>query len=281
MPPMLSVIIRNKNQANDLALCLATLYKQETTIPFEVVVVDNNSRDNSIDIIKKYNCTLVNISDAEFTYGRSLNKGIAAAKGSYILIMSAHIILLSKCFLQSLPTLFENEKIAGLRFTECSSGRLKNSISNPYTILHSVEKNLVIKAWENGTVNHCAAIRKSVWMQFPYQDELFYSEDKIWSIKVLQNGFSIITNIPLYYRYNKKFTRKEILEKRANEAAAYQLIANKSATFNTHYNKSSFNFLLIQLKSFYSNIHAHFWVKAKTKAIVKQQKHTFKHKFCE
>lgn len=49
--PFLSIIIPAYNEEKYLNACLASIYSQKTTKPFEVIVVDNNSRDATARVV--------------------------------------------------------------------------------------------------------------------------------------------------------------------------------------------------------------------------------------
>ena len=64
---MISIVIRNKNEAEYLERTLYIVTKLYTNDFDEVVLVDNYSTDNSVAIANSYNCKVVFIKD--FTYG--------------------------------------------------------------------------------------------------------------------------------------------------------------------------------------------------------------------
>ena len=58
---LISIIIRGKNEAKWLKILLRELKKQ-TIQNFEIIFCDNNSEDNSLDILKKYKVELIGAS---------------------------------------------------------------------------------------------------------------------------------------------------------------------------------------------------------------------------
>ena len=63
---MISVIIRTKNEAAWLRRCLRAVQLQSLSAD-TVVVVDNDSEDDTLDVAQLYDCTVTQISDGEFT----------------------------------------------------------------------------------------------------------------------------------------------------------------------------------------------------------------------
>ena len=51
--PKISIIIRTKNEEDWISHCLEMIYNQDFQ-DFEVILVDNNSSDHTIDIAKRY-----------------------------------------------------------------------------------------------------------------------------------------------------------------------------------------------------------------------------------
>ena len=51
---MISVVIPAYNEENSIALTLDCLSAQKTTYSFEVIVVNNNSTDNTVSVVNQY-----------------------------------------------------------------------------------------------------------------------------------------------------------------------------------------------------------------------------------
>jgi glycosyltransferase involved in cell wall biosynthesis len=85
--PLVSVIIPTKNSSRTLETCLESI-KNQTYKNIELIVVDNNSSDNTKEIAKKY-------TDKVFNYGpeRSAQRNFGAKQtnGEYLLIHDSDI----------------------------------------------------------------------------------------------------------------------------------------------------------------------------------------------
>ena len=93
-----SIIIRGKNESNWLKILLPHLKKQ-TLSNFEIIFCDNNSEDNTLEILKKYKIKKI-LTFKDYLPGKVLNSAIKIANGKYICILSAHCIPVSKHWLQ-------------------------------------------------------------------------------------------------------------------------------------------------------------------------------------
>ena len=88
MKPLVSVVILNWNGRAHLGKCLVSLGKA-TYKPFELIVVDNNSTDDSVFFIKqKFPHVRIIVNAINRGYSGGNNDGIAASRGKYICIHS-------------------------------------------------------------------------------------------------------------------------------------------------------------------------------------------------
>jgi glycosyltransferase involved in cell wall biosynthesis len=220
----LSILIRNLNEATALEQTLSALKKQQTDFEYEVVVVDNESEDNSAEVAKQFGAQVLALKREAFTFGRALNFGIEHCKGEFILILSAHVILLNEFFLKNIPSYFTDPTVAALRFVHAvSPGHVVDCFhSSAQRLLYSDSSDFVKNNWNNFIVNHCAAIRRSCWKQVPFNEQIVASEDKLWSLCVLKKGYAISYNVPCFYVYTKPASqtikiKREIIERAAKE----------------------------------------------------------------
>src|SRR5690348_4968680 len=156
----LSILIRNLNEAKALEQTLCTLKRQQTGFEYEVVVVDNESEDNSVEVATRFGAHVFTLKREAFTFGKALNFGIGHCKGEIILVLSAHVILLNEFFLKNIPSYFTDPTIAALRFVHAVSPEhvVDCFQSDVQRLLYSDDSDFVKNNWSNFIVNHCAAI---------------------------------------------------------------------------------------------------------------------------
>jgi len=274
---LVSILIRNLNEANSLNICLKALKRQKVNFEFEIIVVDNKSDDDSVAIAESYGCKIISMEREDFTYGRALNLGIENCAGEFVLLLSSHVFLLNDNFLEEAIVHFDDPLIAGLRFTAAGShGSVGGALLyGARTMTWESEEGDVYNIWMYGTVNNCAFIRKSVWQEYKYDEKVFYAEDKIWAYYVLKAGYGIKVNIPLFYLYHKHMTRKQTLHKRAQEEVSFILTTGKP--FRAYPNDIGHRVFYVysQAKGFISRTEAYFRTRRLTKKILKEQKDKF------
>ncbi len=91
----LSVFIVTYNSSSLLRTCLDSLRAQTLSGQFEVIVVDNASRDDTVAIIRaEYPEVRLIISETNLGFGNANNKALTLAKGSYIVLLNPDAQLL-------------------------------------------------------------------------------------------------------------------------------------------------------------------------------------------
>ena len=111
----LSVIIVNYNVKHFLEQCLISVKKAMKGIQGEVIVVDNNSVDGSIDLVNAKFKDIVLISNKENTgFSVANNQGIKIAKGDNILLLNPDTVVQEDTFTKCLEFLDNNQDAGAL-----------------------------------------------------------------------------------------------------------------------------------------------------------------------
>ncbi len=95
-----SIIIVNYNTKNLTKNCLNSIFANCKSINFEIIVVDNNSQDSSIEMLKKdFGDKIKLIANNEnIGFGPANNQGAKIAKGKYLFFLNSDTIIKSDIF---------------------------------------------------------------------------------------------------------------------------------------------------------------------------------------
>ncbi len=192
-----SIVIRTKNEAEFIGETLEKVMGQEFKGAYEIIVVDSESKDSTLQIVRKHDVKLLQISQEEFTYGRSLNIGASNAKGKFVVNLSAHALPRNEKWLANLITGFEDENVAGVYGRQLSRGYI-----NPFEALQNErffgEEKITFNIRNKKRLrrihfsNSNCAVRKDVWQRFSFDEQVPYAEDMLWQAEVMNAGFSIV-----------------------------------------------------------------------------------------
>lgn len=195
---MISVVIRNKNQAQSLAFLLSNLTRRYLNDIAEIIVIDNKSTDASEAIAKQFNARFETIDP--FSYGGSANFAAEKALHDIVVIFSAHSYPVSPDFFKVIESQFLNNKnLAGLRCLH-SSNDYRNYING---VSAKDDPN------KSGLIFSGSAFSKNVWKSIPFNEEVPTFEDKDWTRRVLKAGYDI-EFAPVVFSYDIGRTAKQL-----------------------------------------------------------------------
>jgi len=110
--PKISVIIVNYNGKKLLEKCLESLFKTDYN-NFEVILVDNNSTDGSMEFVtKNYPKIIVIKLDSNKGFAEPNNIGAKIAKGEYLLFLNNDTVTTTNFISEMIKVLEKDEKIA-------------------------------------------------------------------------------------------------------------------------------------------------------------------------
>jgi len=183
-----SMVIRAYNESEGIGRLLAGI-QQQTIKDVEIILVDSGSTDDTVDIATGYGASVVFISPEEFTFGRALNRGIAAGLGKFVIIASAHCYPVYPDWLERLLEPFKDETIA------LSYGKQRGGDKNNYSEHQFFRKYFpdISQPQQGNPYSHNAnaAVRRSLWEQHHYNENLTGLEDLAWSSWVKEQGYGI------------------------------------------------------------------------------------------
>lgn len=91
-----TIIIVNYNTAELTVNCINSIYEKTKDLAFEIIVVDNASKDNSVEIIKKeFSQVKLIESEVNLGFGRANNVGIKESKSKYVFLLNPDTLLMN------------------------------------------------------------------------------------------------------------------------------------------------------------------------------------------
>ncbi|MFN8411954.1 MAG: glycosyltransferase family 2 protein [Anaerolineales bacterium] len=216
-----SIVIRAYNEAQHIGRLLEGI-KQQTVQDVEVILVDSGSTDSTIAIAKSYGVQVVRIPSAEFTFGRSLNYGIKAAKREFIVMASAHVYPVYPDWLETLLSPFQDKQVA---LTYGKQRGPEVAKFSEQQIFHQWYPDMSKLKQETAFCNNAnAAIRKSLWEENQYDETLTGLEDLAWAKWAKGQGYEIsyVAEAEIIHVHNE--TPKGVYNRYRREAMALRKI---------------------------------------------------------
>jgi rhamnosyltransferase len=192
MTSSVSVVIRAKNEARFIGETLAAVFDPAASLrPDRVVVVDSGSTDGTLDIVRDYPTTLIEIPPAEFTYGYALNLGVAQVESEIVATISAHSLPAAPIWLANLVRPFSQPRVAGVygRQLPRSNATVFELLGMRLTGLLSETPRILDRRPLFSNAN--GAFRRSLWLEHPFDEQVGGAEDIAWVRTMQERGYVI------------------------------------------------------------------------------------------
>ncbi len=89
-----SILILNYNTCGLTMDCIRSVYDSVTNYSYEIILIDNNSRDHSVESISKEFPDVLLIANSENVgFARGNNQGMEAASGRYVLLLNSDTVV--------------------------------------------------------------------------------------------------------------------------------------------------------------------------------------------
>ena len=197
---MISVVIPVLNGGADLVRCLDAIGRQVVDEGVEIVVVDSGSQDGSVEAARAHGARVHEIPLSEFGHGRTRNLGAELAHGETLVFTSQDAVAAGETWLASLVrSLAGKEGVAGAYGRQLPHEEATPPERYFLDFLYGPEPR--VQRLDAGTEpdfeqtlfsNVNSAIRRAVWREFPFADDLIMSEDQEWSRRVLRAGYELV-----------------------------------------------------------------------------------------
>jgi rhamnosyltransferase len=179
-----SIVIRVKNEEFWIRQCLEAIFSQKFIAP-EVIIVDNDSTDRTLVLARNFPIHKI-LTIKEYLPGKSLNIGIEASTSEYVVLISGHCIPDHDDWANELIKPFEVDNVVGVY-----GRQMPLNYSSP-----SDFRDLIITFPEDDRIqthdpffhNANSAIRKSAWLECPFDSNCTNIEDRLWAAEQQRRG---------------------------------------------------------------------------------------------
>ncbi len=217
----LAVLVRARNEATHLPRLIQGLERQGVT-PDELILVDSGSTDSTVEIANSAGWKVVHLDPAEFSFGRSLNKGFEHCSSEIVVILSAHVY----------PTRPDFLEVISRRVT--ASGKTiayGKQIGDERT---KFSEKVLMSTWfpseripDQGhafTNNANACVPRALWQVLRYDESLTGLEDIDFSKRLLAMGGTVVYEDEAEIVHVHEETYAQVANRYRREAVAYKAI---------------------------------------------------------
>lgn len=259
MPVDVSVIIVSYNTNQLLEACLRSVFEYTPEKTFEVIVVDNASTDDSIEMVGKHFVPAKTIRmRANVGYARAVNAAIEQCEGRYALLLNPDAELLPgtldlmvEAADESLETGVTGAKhldsddriqLTWGQFPSVRSEIFRKAIHAGLGVgsdrasgfVEKIARNSVIPDWVSGS---CMLVKREAWEKAGLMDESFflYFEDIDWCRRIQKAGYLIklLPEVPVMHIGGASTSKFQIDAIEAYRQSQFYFIRKHYGTFHS------------------------------------------------
>jgi len=212
-----SIVVLNYNGKELLRKCLESILKETEYGNYEIIVVDNNSSDASVEMVKKFFPELKLIQNKK-NYGFSKGNNIGAKYGlrndaEFILFLNNDTEV-TKGWLREMVKIAKSKEeigIVGPRFLFPDGRIQKNCYKYRYGFSHSLAPDKIMEV--DCVTAACMLIKRRVIEKIGLLDESYYPiyfEDVDYCFRVKKAGFKIICTPNSIVYHHKGVTMEKL-----------------------------------------------------------------------
>jgi hypothetical protein len=218
----ISIIIVNWNTRDLLKSCLESVCKDISDISYEIIVVDNASRDGSVAMLQeKYPEVRLIQNEKNRGFGAANNQAMRIMTGRYALLLNSDAVLTDNA-VRELFSFMEVQSDAAMACGQLlkADGSKQNSVACFPNLLTSVTNTSILeylfpKSYPSKRYNHdkpievdscigaCLLVRKKAVEEVGMFDEryFFFFEETDWAYRMKEAGWKVF-HVPAAFIYH-------------------------------------------------------------------------------
>jgi len=241
--PVVSIIIRVQNEAPALRRTLECIKNQVMDGVVEIVVLDNESTDDSAQVAIAAGARVFSLPRAFFGYGRALNIGVYLTRGPIVAMLSAHSLPQGSAWLSELTKPMRDDASIGAVFCRQApslpASRLELRTYERFPLHNTVmDRDKFIRCCRNGAdpynlaffSNAACAIRRDVLMDIPFRD-IPYGEDRAFVVDYLMAGGSVAYVFNAVVTYHKSLSWQSCYSAGYGSQVSKRLVERMAAAY--------------------------------------------------
>jgi len=216
--PIASVIMRSFNEAWALRETLPSLQAQSFG-PFELIVIDSGSTDGSQELIRAAApAQFVQISPQEYNPSRVMNQGMRLARADFALFLNADATPQGSNWLQPLFEALQPSRVAACFGRQIPRPDCQAVYACDYERCFGLQRQSA--KWDHFFSMVSSGLRKDVWAERGFREDLQYAEDDEYTRWCKQQGYEVRYVPESVAMHSHNYTPEQARKRRFGDARA-------------------------------------------------------------
>ncbi|BBI36136.1 glycosyltransferase [Cohnella abietis] len=197
-----SIVIATYNKLEYTQLCIESIRKYTERGSYEIIVVDNQSTDETVDWLKKQDDIKAIYNNQNLGFPKACNQGIEISAGDNILLLNNDTIVTSNWLTNLITALYSASNVGAVGSVTNNCSYLQtipvnySNMEEMQDFAHQINHSNP-SSWEERLklIGYCMLIRKSVVDQIGLLDERFTPgnyEDDDYSLRIRLEGYKLL-----------------------------------------------------------------------------------------
>jgi rhamnosyltransferase len=243
--PLVSVLIRVRDEGDLLDRTLRSLREQVLDAGMEIVVLDNESADDSARVALAGGAQVFTFPRALFGYGRALNLGIELCRGDIVVLLSAHSIPQTDTWVADLIRPLRDGTAGAAFCRQVPPGRMPRPQLRRFACFPTestvMDKTQFTQQCAAGRdpyepalfSNSACAIRRDLALRIPFRD-LPYSEDRAFVVDYVMTGGTVAYVYDAAVAYDRRLSWKSTYRAHYRCQISRHLVRELAASYTGH-----------------------------------------------
>ena len=217
-----SIIILTYNNFLYTKQCIESIRKYTMPNTYEIIIVDNNSTDETKEWLKKQEDLKVIFNEQNLGFPKGCNQGINIANENYDILLLNNDTIVTSNWLDNLKKCLYSDKTFGAVGPVCNQNENEQGCNLIYQNKEEMQQQALLNnisnknLWEekNFLIGYCLLIKREVINQIKQLDEKYtpgYIEDNDLSLKIIKLGYRLILcHDTFIYHYLGTAFRKDL-----------------------------------------------------------------------
>ena len=216
----ISIVMRSKNDGALIGATLRAVHAQAYPAGFELIHIDSGSTDNTLDVIRSFNpAKLIQIKAEDYVPGVVLNRGMREARSKWVVFLNSDCEPVDGRWLAELVKVACSSERAGAAF-----GRQVPREDCQAVYAHDYDRCFGFQRetadWDHFFSMANSIVRRDVWEQEPFREDLQYSEDDEWSRRLVEKGWGVVYAPESSVIHSHNYTLRQAFRRAYGEAFA-------------------------------------------------------------
>lgn len=239
----ISILIRVRNESKALQRLLDSLKRQDFEGAFEVIVIDNESDDNSVKVALENGAQVFTLPRSLFSYGRAINVGIKRCRSKLVVLLSAHVCPQENSFLDMVfSKMGTHLNIDAMYFKQIPFQEIGDEEKLRFSIFPKescvIDKDSVAKLVGIGQClykasyfsNSACVLRKNAVENNSMRD-LPYSEENAFALDLILQGKCLLYSTNPVVYYEGPISTRRLYDQEFRRTVAEKILENKYGSY--------------------------------------------------